>query len=110
MRIKAEHPLSYADAFAASLALDREATLRHSFRNSRAWASACRGSRSSLARTHVTLQQWNKYFHDHMEEVATGQVQVLDVPPEKTEEIAEAASQTDGIIFHALAGGRRVPV
>lgn len=27
VRIKAEHPLSYADAFAASLALDREATL-----------------------------------------------------------------------------------
>ncbi|MGH9895719.1 MAG: DUF1264 domain-containing protein, partial [bacterium] len=43
-----------------------------------------------LARTNVTLEQWNKHFHDHEEEVATGRVQVLDVPPEKAKEIAEA--------------------
>jgi Protein of unknown function (DUF1264) len=62
-----------------------------------------------LARTNVTLEQWNKHFHDHKEEVATGRVQVLDVPPEKAKEIAEAASKTDGIIFHLWPIGAKVP-
>jgi Protein of unknown function (DUF1264) len=62
-----------------------------------------------LARTNVTLEQWNKHFHDHKEEIATGRVQVLDVPPEKAKEIAEAASQTDGIIFHLWPVGAKVP-
>ncbi|MDP2694523.1 MAG: DUF1264 domain-containing protein [Gallionella sp.] len=62
-----------------------------------------------LARTNVTLKQWNKHFHDHREEVATGRVQVLDVPPEKAKEIAEAASKTDGIIFHLWPMGAKVP-
>jgi hypothetical protein len=34
---------------------------------------------------------------------------VLDVPPEKAKEIAEAASQTDGIIFHLWPEGAKVP-
>lgn len=62
-----------------------------------------------LARTNVTLEQWNRHFHDHKEEIATGRVQVLDVPPEKAKEIAEAASQTDGIIFHLWPVGAKVP-
>jgi len=36
-------------------------------------------------------------------------VQVLDVPPEKAKEIAEAASKTDGIIFHLWPEGAKVP-
>lgn len=62
-----------------------------------------------LARTNVTLEQWNKHFHDHKEEVASGRVQVLDVPPEKAKEIAEAASKTDGIIFHLWPVGKKIP-
>ncbi|MGH8509602.1 MAG: DUF1264 domain-containing protein [Gammaproteobacteria bacterium] len=62
-----------------------------------------------LARTNVTLEQWNKHFHDHTEEVATGRVQVLDVTPEKAKEIAAAASKTDGIIFHLWPVGAKVP-
>jgi len=62
-----------------------------------------------LARTNVTLDQWNKHFHDHTEEVASGQVQVLDVTPEKAKEIAEAASKTDGIIFHLWPVGAKIP-
>ncbi len=62
-----------------------------------------------LGRSNVTLEQWNKHFHDHKEEVATGRVQVLDVSPEKAKEIAEAASKTDGIIFHLWPVGAKVP-
>jgi uncharacterized protein DUF1264 len=53
-----------------------------------------------LARSTVSLKEWNKHYHDHEVEIATGRVQVLDVPPEKAKEIAEAAAKTDGIIFH----------
>ena len=62
-----------------------------------------------LARSNVTLDQWNKHFHDHALEIATGSVQVLDVPPAKAKEIAAAASRTDGIIFHLWPMGARVP-
>lgn len=62
-----------------------------------------------LARTNVTLAQWNRHFHDHAQEIATGRVQVLDVSPEKAKEITEAASRTDGIIFHLWPMGAVVP-
>ena len=62
-----------------------------------------------LARTNVTLAQWNRHFHDHTAEIATGRVQVLDVSPQKAKEITEAASKTDGIIFHLWPMGAKVP-
>ncbi len=62
-----------------------------------------------LARTNVTLEQWNKHFHDHTKEIAAGRVQVLDVSPDKAKAIAEAASNTDGIIFHLWPMGAKVP-
>src|ERR1019366_9692116 len=62
-----------------------------------------------LVRTNVTLEQWNKHYHDHTDEIATGRVQVLDVSPEKAKEIAAAASKTDGIIFHLWPDGVKVP-
>ena len=62
-----------------------------------------------LARTNVTLAQWNKHFHDHTEEIATGRVQVLDVSAQKAKEITAAASKTDGIIFHLWPMGAKVP-
>ena len=57
----------------------------------------------------MTLAQWNKHFHDHTLEIATGRVQVLDVSPQKAKEIAEAASKTDGIIFHLWPMSAKVP-
>lgn len=63
----------------------------------------------NLVRTNVTLEQWNKHYYDHKAEVASGRVQVLDVTPEKAKEIAEAASKTDGIIFHLWPDGAKVP-
>jgi hypothetical protein len=62
-----------------------------------------------LVRSSVTLEQWNKHYHDHAEEIASGRVQVLDASPEKVKKIAEAASKTDGIIFHLWPMGERVP-
>src|SRR4029453_5729895 len=61
-----------------------------------------------LARTNVTLEQWNKHFHDHQEEVASGRVQVLDVAPEKAQALAEAAPTTDGILFHLWPMGAKI--
>ena len=54
----------------------------------------------SVTRTSLDLSVWNKYYHDHVVEIATGRVQVLDRTPEEAAAIAEAAKQTDGIIFH----------
>lgn len=62
-----------------------------------------------LVRSNVTLEQWNKYYHDHTEEIATGSVQVLDLPPQKAKEIAADAAKTDGIIFHLWPQGAKVP-
>ena len=62
-----------------------------------------------LVRTNVTLEQWNKHFHDHKDEIASGRVQVLDVPPNKAKALAEAASKTDGILFHLWPMGAKIP-
>ncbi len=62
-----------------------------------------------LARKSVSLETWNKYYHDHEVEIATGRVQVLDVPEDKAKEIAAAAAKTDGIIFHLWPDGAKAP-
>jgi len=54
----------------------------------------------SVSRPNVPLETWNKFYHDHAVEIATGRVQVLDRSPEEAKKIAEAAAQTDGIIFY----------
>jgi hypothetical protein len=54
----------------------------------------------SVSRPNVSLENWNKFYHDHAVEIATGRVQVLDRSPEEAKKIAETAAQTDGIIFH----------
>ena len=62
-----------------------------------------------LARKYVPLIQWNRHFHDHQVEIATGRVQVLDVSPEDAKAIAEKAAGTDGIIFELWQEGAPVP-
>jgi hypothetical protein len=62
-----------------------------------------------LVRSNVTLEQWNRHYHDHAAEVASGNVQVLDTTTQQAREIAEAASRTDGIIFHLWPMGKEVP-
>lgn len=64
----------------------------------------------SITRTGaVTLANWNKNWHDHKQEIATGRVQVLDMPPEKAKEVADLVSTTDGIIFHLWGHDEKVP-
>src|SRR5215470_1167388 len=52
-----------------------------------------------LTRSAVSLADWNKYWHDHAQEIATGRVQVHDLPPDKAKEVADLVATTDGIIF-----------
>lgn len=63
----------------------------------------------SLARSSVSLDRWNRHFHDHKKEIATGRVKVLDTTPEVARKIAETAANTDGIIFDLWPMGARIP-
>jgi len=56
-----------------------------------------------------TLADWNKNWHDHKQEISTGRVQVLDLPPEDAKKVAELISTTDGIIFHLWSDEEKVP-
>lgn len=57
----------------------------------------------------LPLNVWNQFYHDHEVEIATGRVQVLDMPDEKAKEVAAAAAKTDGIIFHLWPKGAPAP-
>lgn len=64
----------------------------------------------SITRTgSVSLEAWNKNWHDHTQEIATGRVQVLDMPPDKAKEVADLVATTDGIIFHLWSHEDKVP-
>ena len=64
----------------------------------------------TLTRTSlIPLAQWNKNWHDHAQEIATGRVQVLDLPPNKAKEVADIVAKTDGIIFHLWPQGAKLP-
>jgi len=62
-----------------------------------------------VARAAVPVKTWNKFYHDHEVEIATGRVQVLDMPEDKAKEVAGAAAKTDGIIFHLWPKGTKAP-
>lgn len=53
--------------------------------------------------------QWHRYFHDHKVEVATGRVQILDMPADEAAKLAEAAAGTDGVIYHLWQHGQEFP-
>jgi hypothetical protein len=57
----------------------------------------------------ISLDDWNRNWHDHTQEIATGRVQVLDLPPDDARNVANLVSTTDGIIFHLWSRGDRVP-
>jgi hypothetical protein len=64
----------------------------------------------SITRTGaVKLADWNRNWHDHKQEIATGRVQVLDLPPDKAKEVADLVATTDGIIFHLWSADDKVP-
>lgn len=57
----------------------------------------------------VPLANWNKNWHDHRQEIATGRVEVHDMPPDKAKEVADLVATTDGIIFHLWSHDEKVP-
>lgn len=64
----------------------------------------------SITRTNlISLGDWNKNWHDHAQEIATGRVQVLDMPEDQAKGVADIVSKTDGIIFHLWPHGSRLP-
>ena len=64
----------------------------------------------NLARKNVPLVQWNRAFHDHQVEIATGRVAILDIDdPKEVKALADAAAKTDGVIFHLWGKNQVVP-
>ncbi len=61
-----------------------------------------------LSRKEIPLIMWHRHYHDHKVEIDTGRVQVIE-PADKAKEIAEAASKTDGIIFHLWQKDDKIP-
>ena len=62
-----------------------------------------------LTRNQVSLKDWNKNWHDHTIEIASGRVQVLDLPPDKAKEVADLVFTTDGLIVHFYYDGNFPP-
>jgi Protein of unknown function (DUF1264) len=58
-----------------------------------------------ITRNQVGLADWNKNWHDHQTEIASGRVQVLDLPSDKAKEVADLVSTTDGLIIHFYYNG-----
>ena len=63
----------------------------------------------SITRSAVSLAAWNKNWHDHKTEIATGRVQVLDLPPDQAKQVADLVATTDGIIFQLWTKDQKVP-
>jgi hypothetical protein len=59
-----------------------------------------------LTRPNVNLKDWNTLWHDHAVEIATGRVQVLDLPPDQAKQVADLVATTDGIIYSFGFDGR----
>ncbi len=57
----------------------------------------------------ISLADWNRNWHDHLQEIQTGRVQVLDLPADDAKKVADLVATTDGIIFHLWQHGQRVP-
>lgn len=57
----------------------------------------------------ISLDDWNRNWHDHTQEIATGRVQVLDLPPDAAKGVADLVATTDGIIYHLWDQDAKVP-
>lgn len=57
----------------------------------------------------ISLAEWNKNWHDHQQEIATGRVQVLDMPSDQAKGVADLVATTDGIIYHLWPEAAKVP-
>jgi hypothetical protein len=62
-----------------------------------------------LTRSLVPLEVWNRLYHDHEVEIASGRVAVLDRPEAEAAAIAAQAAHTDGIIWKLWMHDQPVP-
>ena len=63
----------------------------------------------SVTRNTIEREEWNRAWHDHAMEIASGRVQVHDMPAEEAAKVAELVSTTDGLIFHLWPPGSDIP-
>src|SRR5262245_26814533 len=64
----------------------------------------------SITRTGaVALKDWNRNWHDHQQEIATGRMQVHGLAPDRAKEIIGLMATTDGITFHLWSRDEQVP-
>lgn len=63
----------------------------------------------SVTRNTIERDDWNDAWHDHAMEIASGRVQVHDMPEEDAAKVAELVSTTDGLIFHLWPPGSDIP-
>ncbi len=63
----------------------------------------------SITRQQIDREQWNRAWHDHAVEIASGRVKVHDLPEEEAQKIVEIVRTTDGLIFHMWPVGSEIP-
>lgn len=63
----------------------------------------------SITRNTIPREEWNRAWHDHAMEIASGRVQVHDMPEEEAAKLAELVATTDGLIFHLWPPGSDIP-
>ena len=63
----------------------------------------------SITRNMIDREQWNEAWHDHALEIASGRVQIHDMPEEEAAALAEVVKTTDGLIFHLWPVGSDIP-
>lgn len=63
----------------------------------------------SVTRNQIPREEWNRAWHDHAVEIASGRVQVHDMSEEEAANLVEVVKNTDGLIFHLWPKGSEVP-
>ncbi len=53
-----------------------------------------------LTRPAIDRESWNRLWHDHAVEIASGRVKVLDLPPDKAKEVATLSRPPTGSIYN----------
>ncbi|HUP18623.1 MAG TPA: DUF1264 domain-containing protein [Gemmatimonadota bacterium] len=63
----------------------------------------------SITRNRIPREEWNRAWHDHAVEIASGRVQIHDMPEAEAAKLAELVATTDGLIFHLWPAGSDIP-
>lgn len=63
----------------------------------------------SITRDRIPREEWNRAWHDHAVEIASGRVKVLDMPEAEAAKLVEVVKTTDGLIFHLWPRGAEIP-